>query len=312
MKAAQINNYGNEAEIEITEIEVPTITDDQVLVKVAAASLNPFDSTVLAGHAQTMAPLIFPATLGLDIAGTITEIGHDVSGFAVGDRVYGTANAMFGNSGAFAEYAATGAANIGIAPNNSSDSEAAALPTAGISALQALVDSLHIISGQKLFINGGSGGIGSIAIQIAKKLGAYVTVTASTDNIEYVKSLGADKVIDYKSQNYKELIHDYDAVLDTVGGERINGLLVILKKGGVAVTLAGKFDETIATSLGLAVSTQATHVTTKALDALRHYVDDRTISVEIDQTFPLDHTQRAFTVRQTQSIKGKVVITMGE
>ncbi len=310
MKAAQIDNYGDVSVIQVREAEKPTITGDQVLVKVAAASLNPFDSAVRAGYAQTMAPLNFPATLGLDFAGTIVEVGADVTGFAVGDRVYGTANAMFGASGAFAEFAAANASSTALAPKNVDDAEAATLPTAGISALQAIVDNMHLQSGQKLFINGGSGGIGSVAIQIAKHLGAYVATTASNGNIDYVKSLGADEVVDYKTQKFTDLIHDYDAVLNNTAGDDINDALKVLKKGSIAVSLVGPFDEKKANELGVTAIAQGTKVATKSLDDLRALVEDGVVDVVIDKTFPIDEIQAAFTARETESIKGKVVITI--
>src|ERR1700757_1915372 len=215
MKAAQIDSYGDVSNIQVREVEKPTITDDQVLIKASAASLNPFDQAVLAGHAQSMAPLNFPATLGLDAAGVIEEVGGNVTGFAVGDRVYGTANAMFGASGAFAEHVAASGKSVGHSPENISDTEAASLPTAGISALQA-INTLAVEQGQKAFIHGASGGVGSIAVQLAKSRGAYVAATASTENVDFVKSLGADEVIDYKTQDYKEIVKDYDALFNTV------------------------------------------------------------------------------------------------
>ena len=310
MKAAQIDTYGDVSVIEVREIEKPAISGEQVLVRVNAASLNPFDSAVRAGYAQAMAPFPFPGTLGLDLAGTIAEVGSDVTGFAVGDRVFGTANAMFGASGAFAEFAATNACNIAHTPENVSDADATALPTAGISALQALTDELGIQSGQKLFINGGAGGIGTIAIQIAKHLGAYVATTASSDNVEFVKSLGADEVIDYKSQSFTDTIHGYDAALDTVGGDSLNDVLHVLKKGGKAVTLAGQFDQEKATALGVTGSSQMTHVQTKVLTDLATLVADGVVKVTVEKTYPLDQIKQAFTARETESIKGKIVISI--
>ncbi len=310
MKAAQIDNYGDTSIIHVRETEKPTITDDQVLVSVTAASLNPFDTTVRAGYAQAMAPLHFPATLGLDFAGSIVEVGANITGFAIGERVYGTANAMFGASGAFAEFVAANASSVAIAPANITDAEAATLPTAGISALQAIIDNLHIQSGQKLFINGGAGGIGSVAIQIAKHLGAHVTVTASGENSDFVKQLGADEVIDYKTQKFTDIVHDYDAVLTNVGNSDVNEVLPAVKKGGVAVSLVGAFDEEKAKELGVTAIAQGTQVSTKSLGELRALVEDGVVKVTIDQTFPLDQIKEAFTARETESIKGKVVVTI--
>lgn len=307
MKAAQIDSYGDVTNIHITDIEKPTITDDQVLVEVSATSINPFDLTVLSGGAVSMAPLAFPATLGLDIAGKIVEIGANVTGFAIGDSVYGTANAMFGASGAFAEFAAANAGNIGRAPSNVSDTEAASFPTAGVSGLQA-VDTLNILSGQKLFIHGGAGGAGSIAIQVAKSRGAYVAATASTENSEFVKSLGADEVIDYKSQDYKEIVSDYDAVFTTVWSENISEVLLTVKDGGAAISLIGPFDDTQAAERNITASAQMTRVSTESLGELRQLVESGAVKPLVDKTFTLDTIKDAYTSLATDSIKGKIAI----
>lgn len=309
MKAAQIDSYGEVTNIHITDIEQPTITDDQVLVKVAAASINPFDLTVLSGGAAAMAPLTFPATLGLDIAGVIVEIGANVTGFAIGDRVYGTANAMFGASGAFAEFAAANAGNIGLSPTGISELEAASLPTAGISGLQA-VNTLAIQEGQKLFIHGGAGGAGSIAIQVAKARGAYVATTASTENSEFVKSLGADEIIDYKSQDYKEVIKDYDAAFTTVWSENISEIFSTLKDGGTAISLVGPFDDAAAAKRNINASAQMTKVNTESLGELRQLVESAAVKPLVDKTFTLDTIHNAYTSLANDSIKGKIAIEM--
>ena len=307
MKAAQIDSYGDVTNIHITDIEQPTITDDQVLVKVAAASINPFDLTVLSGGAASMAPLTFPATLGLDIAGVVVEIGANVTGFAVGDRVYGTANAMFGASGAFAEFAAANAGNIGLSPSDVSELEAASFPTAGISGLQA-VNTLNIQQGQKLFIHGGAGGAGSIAIQVAKARGAYVATTASTENSEFVKSLGADEVIDYKTQDYKEIVKDYDGAFTTVWSENISEVFTVLKDGGVAISLVGPFDDVAASERNITASAQMTKVSTQSLGELRQLVEDGAVKPLVDKTFTLDTVQDAYSSLANDSIKGKIAI----
>lgn len=307
MKAAQIDDYGDVSKLQVGEAEQPAAKSDQLLVKIGAASLNPFDLAVLSGSAQTMAPLAFPATLGLDFAGTVVEIGSDVSGFAIGDRVYGTANAMFGASGAFAEFAAVNAENAAHTPSNLTDLEAASLPTAGISGLQA-IDTLKVQPGHKVFVHGGAGGAGSIAVQIAKYHGAHVAATASTDNVDFVKGLGADEVIDYKRQDYKQTISNYDAVFTTVRSESIDEVLQVLKKGGSAVSLVGPFDETKAAEQGVTVSAQMTRVSTESLDALRKLVENGAVKPVVATTYPLDTIQDAYTSLSNDSIRGKIVI----
>lgn len=309
MKAAQIDNYGDVTNIRVRDIESPSISDDQILVEIHASSINPFDQTVLSGGAESMAPLNFPATLGLDIAGIVAEIGANVTGFAIGDRVYGTANAMFGASGAFAEFAAVNPSSIGHTPSSISDSEAASLPTAGISGLQA-INSLDVSDGQKVFIHGGAGGAGSIAIQVAKARGAYVAATASSTNSDYVKSLGADEVIDYKTQNYLDSANDYDALFTTVWSENISESLAIVKKGGKAISLVGPFDDTKSQELSVSASAQMTHVTTQALSELRELIDSNLVKPVVDREYDLDHIQDAYTALASESIQGKIVISI--
>ncbi len=309
MRAAQIDNYGDVSLIEVREVEKPEqVGDSQVLIEVDAASLNPFDQAVLAGYAQSMAPLSFPATLGLDLAGKVIEVGSGVTDFKAGDNVYGTANAMFGASGAFAEYAVTNAASVAVAPSNLTSDEAASLPTAGISAWQSIVKELNVQSGQKLFINGGSGGVGSIAIQIAKHLGAYVVVTASADNTEYVKQLGADEVIDYKSQNFTELIRDFDAALNTVQGESANDVLLVVKNGGAVASMTGSLDADKAAEREITNIAVMAHVSTDSLNALRELVEQDVVKITIDKRLTLDQIQDAYKTLANESIKGKVVI----
>lgn len=308
MKAAQISEYGTPTNITINEVDIPTPDAKQVLVSVTTAGLNPFDSIVLAGYAHAMAPLNFPATLGLDFAGTITRVGSEVTEFKEGDHVYGTANAMFGASGAFAEYAVANAGSIALAPTTISSAESASLPTAGVSAWQGIVTELNVQSGQKVFINGGTGGVGSIAVQIAKHLGAYVAVTASTDNADYAKSLGADEVIDYKTTDFKDVLHDYDAVLNNVRSDDGSDSLKVLKKGGKGASLTGGYETADAEALGVTAVNQMTHVTTASLDALCEIVDAGAVKPTIDASFSLNDIQKAYETLANSSVAGKIVI----
>jgi NADPH:quinone reductase-like Zn-dependent oxidoreductase len=310
MKAAQINDYGGPEVITIADIPQPAPGDGQVLIQVQAASLNPFDASVRAGRVKDMIKSL-PITLGGDVAGTVVEVGAGVDGFKTGDTVYGQAAAVAGNSGAFAEYAATKAGQVAIAPSNADITEAAALPLVGVSALQALTEHINLQSGQKILIQGGSGGIGSIAIQIAKHLGAYVATTVPTDEVEYTQSLGADEVIDFTQQNFQELIHDYEAVFDTAGGDVFEKSLAVLKPGGIAVSMIAQIDEAVAAQHGITAITQGTKVTTAALDKLRQLVEDGIVTVRIDSVLPLDQVPEAFTKRESGTAKGKVVLKIG-
>ncbi len=307
MKAAQISEYGDAGVVHINKADKPAVLDGQVLVEVHASSVNPFDSAVRNGTVKAMMPAL-PVTLGGDIAGVVTEVGSGVRGLAAGERVYGQANVVAGNSGAWAGFAATAVGQVARAPEGLDSEQAAALPLVGVSALQGLNEHLGLAAGQKLFIHGGAGGVGSIAIQIAKYIGSHVATTAKALDRGYVRGLGADEVIDYQTQDFAEVLHDYDAVFDTVGGDEFNKALGILKRGGKAVSMLARADEARARELGVTAITQGTKVTTEALDALRELVESGEVTPQVGQVFPLEQIQEAMRARESGSVRGKVVI----
>ena len=308
MRAAQISEYGHADKVQVAEIDRPLAGEGQVLVRVQASSLNPFDTMVREGYVKDMIKSL-PITLGGDIAGVIEEIGEGVENVKIGDVVYGQANVVAGNSGALAEYAATKAEQVAVAPKNLEITDAASLPLVGVSALQALTDHLGLRSNEKIFIHGGGGGIGSVAIQIAKHLGAYVATTATGDDIAYVTDLGADEVIDYKSSDFSQNLHDYDAVFDTVGGDEFGKSLGILKTGGTAVSMAADADEAKVKELGVTAIHQFTKVTSKKLTELTKLVEDGVVTTRVGKIFNLDDIQTAFEARESGT-KGKIVISL--
>lgn len=307
MKAAQIVEYGGNEKIQIYETDSPRPKAKQVLVQVHAASLNPFDSIIRAGLLQQMMPFPMPITLGGDFSGVITEVADGVSEFAIGDIVYGSANIANGGSGSLAEYAAANVANISIAPKIISLAEAAALPLVGSSAIQALEEHMQLSKGQKILIHGGAGGIGHLAIQLAKKIGAYVVATASADDVAFVKSLGADEVIDYKKKKFEDIVHDMDAVYDTIGGEIADRSFLVLKKGGVLVSMKGPPSAELAQKHGVTVVGQNTKTNISHLERLRELVDTEALHVRIDQTFDLIYVKDAFERLESRP-QGKVVV----
>ncbi len=307
MKAAQISSFGDASVIAINDINKPTVSDDQVLVKVSASSINPFDSSMISGMIESLGDQL-PFTPGLDIAGTVDEIGANVTGFTIGDRVYGSANVLGGNSGAFAEYAVVHPARIAKSPITISDEEAASLPTAGVTALQSLIDKGHVAQGQKVFINGGSGGVGSLAIQIAKAAGAYVATTTSTPNVEFVKSLGADEVIDYTNGS-TDTIRDYDVAFDTARSDK-ETVLNTVKDGGIAVSATGPFDEAAASARNIETFSIYADVNSESLSQLAGLVEKGRVKPIIADTFALSDIQAAFSKKSAGSIQGKIVITI--
>jgi NADPH:quinone reductase-like Zn-dependent oxidoreductase len=310
MKAAQINEYGDASVVQVTEIEKPIPQKGKVLVEVHASSINPYDSAVRAGYVQQTIPLRLPITLGGDIAGKVVQIGEGVTGFEVGESIYGQAAVVTGNSGAFAEYAVTAATQIAKAPRNIDFLKAASLPLVGSSAVQALYTHLTLQPGQKILITGGTGGIGSIAIQIAAHLGAAVTATATGDGLRLAEQLGASDVIDYKTDDFSKLSKDFDAIYDTVGGDSFKTALSALKSGGTAVTMLGETHQALAQELGVTILAQMTKVTTQTLTMLCELVESGVVTPQVAKVFNLEDISEAFRRKERGDIQGKVVIAI--
>ncbi len=309
MKAAQITTYGGSEVFKVIEnAPKPFVKDGQVLVEVFAAGINPFDWKLRSGMFKEMIPLSFPTILGGDISGVIKAVGKDVSSYRIGDEVYGQASVLSGGSGAFAEFATASVNHIAHKPKNASFDEAASLVLAGVSALQGIEEHCRLQAGQKILIHGGAGGIGSLALQIAKALGAYVVTTVSSNDIEFVKNLGADEVIDYKKEQFEEKSKDFDAVFDTVGGKVTDKSLQVLKKGGFLVSMVGQPDEELAKKQGATAIAQNSVVTTKRLTRLAELVENGKVKPRIDTVFPLERIQDAFKFLEEGSPRGKILL----
>jgi len=308
MKAAQINGYGGQEVLKtVPNAPKPLAAAGQVLVKVHAAAANPFDWKLREGYMKEFIPLKMPAILGGDMAGTVAEIGEGVTGFKTGQAVYGMANAA-GGQGSFAEFTPVKATQLAAKPDSLDFTAAAALPLAAVSAYQALVDHMDLQAGQKILIHGGAGGIGSLAIQIAKNLGAYVATTASATEIDFVKGLGADEAIDYHVQDFSTVLKDYDAVFDTVGGETNTKSYTVLKPGGTLVSMIQPVDEALAKQDSVIYVQQSSKATPERLAKITELVDSGKLKVHIDKLFPLDRAAKALEYLKTAHPRGKVVI----
>jgi NADPH:quinone reductase-like Zn-dependent oxidoreductase len=311
MKAARIDRYGGPEVVKVTpNADRPRIVAGQLLVEVWAASLNPVDTALRGGRMDKMAPLNFPATLGGDFAGVVSEVGRDVTGFDVDDEVYGQANALLGGSGSFAELVAASAAMTALKPESVDFKTAASLPLVGGSAVQAIMDHLKVQSGQRILIHGGAGGIGSIAVQIAKHLGAYVIATAFTEDVNFVAGLGADEVVDTKKDAFDRVVSNVDGVLDTVGGDVATKSYGVLRHGGVLVSMVAQPDERLMKEKGVTAISQFTQPTTERLTRLASLVDEGVVTPHVARTFSLDQAAEAFTYRETGQPAGKVVLTV--
>ena len=312
MKSAQINRYGGSEVIDINQnTPEPTLSSGKVLVSIKSAGVNPVDWKIREGAFQQMIHLQFPFTLGMDFSGVIKQVGEGVSSdFKQGDEVYGQAGVINGGSGAFAEMALAKTESIANKPKRLSHVEAAALPLVGVSAWRALIENIGLSNGQRILIHGGAGGIGSIAIQLAKYLGASVATTVSANDKVFVQELGADHVIDYKSQNFEDLLHDYDSAFDTVGGETYKRSFKVLKKGGIIISMLEQPNSELMNQYNVKAIFQFTQADRQRLTKLAEWVDQSNIRVNTDRTFLLDEAGKALDYQKDVHPRGKVVLTM--
>ena len=328
MKALQHTNYGEISDsISFSEIEKPTISRDEVLIETYATSVNPLDIKVINGKLKALGKYTLPATLGYDVSGKIVNIGENVTGLNIGDEVYAYVN----KQGSFAEFVAVKANIVSLKPKNISFEEAASLPLVSLTASQVLKRG-NLQVGEKILIHAGSGGVGSLAIQLAKEQGAYVYTTTSTENVEWVKALGADVVIDYKKVDYKAVVHDIDMVLDTLGNEYTEDAFKVIKKGGRVISLVGPVDEETANRMKLnffaklflarkrrKVTKQIKHknayyslllmrANAKQLSELTKLVETGKVKAIIDKVFSFKDAINAILYVDKGRTKGKVVI----
>lgn len=247
MKAFVVSKY--KAGLRMAEVPEPTVGEHDVLIRVEAAGLNQLDEKIRLGEFKQILPYPLPLVLGHDLAGTVLQVGMNVRGFKPGDEVF--ARPRKERIGTFAERIAVHEADLALKPASLSMAEAGSLPLVALTAWQALVERGKVEPGQKVLIHAGAGGVGSLAVQLAKHLGATVAATASAANAEFVRGLGADVVIDYRNEDFEEILSGYDLVLDSLGGQNLEKSLRILKPGGVAIGIAGPPDPAFARELDL-------------------------------------------------------------
>lgn len=329
MKAAQITHYKQEYPT-ITEIPLPKVGPHDVFVNIMAASINPIDLKTKDGGLKMLLTYNMPLTLGSDFSGIITEVGASVTRFKVGDAVFG--RVQKNRIGTFAEYLAVSQQDIALKPTNLNFEEAACIPLVGLTSYQALHDIMKIKPDEKILIQAGSGGIGTIAIQLAKLMGAYVATTTSQKNAELVKSLGADLVIDYKTEQFEELLSNYDYVFDTQGGEILEKAFNIIKPGGKVVSISGLPDGKFAKEYHLPLwkklifslatrnltalekSSQSNYCflfmkpSGKQLEILKTFIEAGDISPVIDRIIPFLDIKEAFDYSKSGRAKGKIIL----
>ncbi|MGO4287426.1 NADP-dependent oxidoreductase [Bosea sp. TAB14] len=332
MKAFILDRYGKKQQLRLGDMPEPVPGPDDVLVEVAAAGLNPIDSKIRDGAFKLVLPYKTPLVLGHDLAGTVISVGANVRRFKVGDAVY--ARPRDGRIGAFAERIVVNESDLALKPGNISMAEAASIPLIGLTVWQALVERAQIKPGQKVLIHAGSGGVGTFAIQLAKHLGATVATTASAANAVMVKELGADVVIDYRSQNFEEELSGYDLVLHTLDATTLEKSLKVLKPGGKLISISGAPDPAFARSQGLNVVLRLVlrllsagirrkakhagveysflfmHADGGQLERITRLIEDGTIRPVVDRAFPFAQVNDALAYIDTGRAKGKVVVTL--
>ncbi len=308
MKAIVITNYGKSEQLKEQEVPLPTIKNNQVLVELHATAVNPIDWKLREGYLKEKFDFDFPIILGWDAAGIVKQVGEEVTQFQVGDRVF--ARPATTANGTYAEYTAVDEKRLAKLPSSITFDEAAGVPLAGLTAWQCLVDFAKIKQGDNVLIHAGSGGVGSFAIQIAKYFGAYVATTASEKNEALVKELGADHLINYQTENFEEILSDYDIVVDTMGGDIQLKSFQILKEGGKLVSIAEPPDEDIARENGIVAGFLWLEENGKQLAEIAELLEEGKIKPTIGHTFPLteEGLQKAHQLSETHHAKGKIII----
>ncbi len=332
MKALSIRRY--KAPVELVDVPRPTPGPGDLLVRVRAASVNPLDLKIRDGAVRVLVPYSFPLVLGNDLAGDVISVGPGVAKFKAGDAIY--AKLDQDRIGAFAEYALVREIAAASKPSRIDYVQAASLPLVALTAWQALVEIAAVKAGQKILIHAGSGGVGTVAIQLAKHLGAEVTTTTSAKNEALVRSLGADVAIDYKTTRFDDVARDQDVVFDTQGGETLLRSFTTVRRGGLVVTVGGKPDGKFARAWGLSLPlvwlldlmNRKVHRLAKAkharfeylfmrasgeqLEKLATLVDQGAIKPVVDKTFPLDAAPEAVSYVASGRAAGKVVVHVAD
>jgi NADPH:quinone reductase-like Zn-dependent oxidoreductase len=330
MKAFVLERYGKKRALRSAELPTPEPRDDEVLIEVHAAGANLLDSKIRAGEFKLILPYRLPLILGHDVAGVVVRVGRHVQQFEPGDEVYARPD-DFG-IGTFAEFVVVKEASLALKPKGLTMEEAASIPLVGLTAWQALVEKADLKKGQKVFIQAGSGGVGTFAIQLAKHLGATVATTTSTPNVTLVKSLGADVVIDYKTQDFEDVLRDYDVVLNSQDGKTLNKSLRVLKGGGKLISISGPPDPEFGREIAapgfvkLVMRLLSSGVRQKAqgrgigysflfmkangsqLREITSLIEAGAIRPVIDRVFPFDATNEALAYVEAGRAKGKVVV----
>lgn len=332
MKAYIVKKYSKKDALQLVDVAVPSVKDNDVLVEIHASGLNLLDSKIKTGEFKLILPYKLPIILGHDVAGVVIKVGKNVAKFKVGDEVYSRV-ADF-RIGTLSEFIAIDEQDFAMKPKNISMEEAASIPLVALTAWQALIEKGNLKKGQKIFIQAGSGGVGTVAIQLAKHLGATVATTASEKSFEFLKKLGADVLIDYKTQDFESLLKDYDLVLNSQDAKTLEKSLNILKPHGKAISISGPPTADLAIERGapwfvkIILNLISSGIRKKAkkqnvdyaflfmraeggqLSQITKLIESGIIKPVVDKVFPFEQTNEALAYVESGRAKGKVVVKM--
>jgi len=332
MKAFSISHYKKNSELQLADMPEPIVREDEVLVEIYAASVNLLDSKIKSGEFKLILPYKMPLILGHDVAGVIIKVGSRVKNFKVGDEIYARPSDF--HIGTFAEFISINEKDIALKPKNLTMEEAASIPLVGLTAWQALIEKSNIQKGQKVFIQAGSGGAGTFAIQLAKYLGATVATTASEKSFNFLKNLGADLLIDYKTQNFEDVLIDYDVVLNSQDSKTLEKSFEVVKSQGKIISISGPPTPVFAEEFNLPwyvkfvtklLSSKVRKIAKKQninysflfmkangkqLAEITKVIESGKIKPVIDKVFPFENTNAAVKYVESGRAKGKVVIKM--
>jgi len=309
MKAIRVHAYGGPELMQLVEAPVPVCGAGDLLVRVVAAGVNPIDWKMRSGAMAAQMPKSFPITIGSDAAGVVTAVGGEVAAFELGDEVFFYAE--FARGGSYAEYVAVDASQVTRKPRTASFATAAALPMAGQAAWTALIETGQVERGMRVLIHGGAGALGATAVQLAKEHGAHVTATASGDGLALVNSLGADEVIDYRSQRFEQIARDVDIVLDTLGGPTQEASWATLRQGGILVATAMPPPPERAAAAGVRAAFVFTPPRGAVLAQLAERVDDGRLRIVVGQELALADAAQAHRLGEAGKARGKMILHVG-
>jgi NADPH:quinone reductase-like Zn-dependent oxidoreductase len=303
MRAIQVHDYGDADQLKLEDASCPEPQTGEVLIRVYAAGVNPIDWKLRQGLRKHILPMQFPYIPGMEVAGVVEEVGPGVTALKIGQEVYGRST-----TGAYAEYAVASAGSLALKPQSLSFDEAATIPVGATTAWQGLFDAGKLEAGQRVLIQGAAGGIGLFAVQFARWKGAQVLATTSGANVDFVRSLGAETVIDYTTTALESVVHDVDLAFDTVGGSTLETSVQALKRGGTLVAIGSQPDVRQVQEREILVASARTQIGSELLETFAHLLDNGQIRVVIKKIFPLSQVSQAHELGQQGHGRGRIVL----